>query len=801
MSSTMRLKDEARRFEQTEDWDRAIELYRRALEEEAGDGELGLYNRIGDLYLRLGDTASAVGYYVQAANRYADAGFLNNAIALCNKALRYEPERVPLYEKLGRLCAEQGFLTDARRWFLEYAERLAGAGQMDASLGALKEFAELSQDADVWAQLGRQYAAQGRSEDALRSFERAVSAYVDGGQGDRAGEVANEARQLDPSFAPAGAGPTTGVDTDAGADAARAAIDENQRAHTDDDGILHPGEPDAPGRDAIDPGPVTVSADAEDVYEADLVDFGGPWADARDQPGGGAASATDELPPVAPLDLDSPALDPLPDVAEDEEYTTLSVESLLREEPAYREALGEVDAPAAPGAEDDEDDEPLPLLAGDDGPMPMPEWTDVVDPQAPAGPDPEVASPIVAGEDDAPRDVFESGPVDAVPDDTDGARTVPVAVDDALELVDIFDADEAVEEGVAAPYSEDLLDDLPTLGEASDEKEAAGLHGAPPAGGGVFGTPDAPSGASFADGIPEEFVAPRTPEDRARAMISEGRVDDALDVLEHAAGAAEEREATHESLRLAALMVELAPRSVRALRLRAGAVERAGDARQLAPALAALADRLRDSGDAEAARGYYERVLAADPDHAGARAALTEVASPAAGDDYVDLAALVGDVPLETTRFVVEEEVPTGDEDQDFHEMLSQFRSKVSEHVSVEDTASHYDLGIAFKEMGLIDEAIAEFQTALRFGSARLKVYEELGQCFMEKGDFAIAEKLLRQGTNEMATDPSELLGVNYHLGRCYEELRRPDDAREAYERVLSLDIDFRDVSDRLERL
>jgi tetratricopeptide (TPR) repeat protein len=283
-------------------------------------------------------------------------------------------------------------------------------------------------------------------------------------------------------------------------------------------------------------------------------------------------------------------------------------------------------------------------------------------------------------------------------------------------------------------------------------------------------------------------------------MIAEGRVDDALDVLEHAAGAAEEREASHEALRLADLMAELAPRSLRALRLRADVLERSGEVGRLVPALTALAERLAESGNGEAARACWERVLAADPGHAAAREALAPAAA-AGSADYVDLAALVGEAAVETTRFVVEEEVPTGDEDQDFHEMLSQFRSKVSEHVSVEDTASHYDLGIAFKEMGLLDEAIAEFQTALRFGAQRLKVYEELGQCFMAKGDYAIAEKLLRQGTNEMATDPSELLGVNYHLGRCYEELERPDDAREAYERVLSLDIDFRDVSERLERL
>jgi tetratricopeptide (TPR) repeat protein len=487
------------------------------------------------------------------------------------------------------------------------------------------------------------------------------------------------------------------------------------------------------------------------------------------------------------------ATEPVERADAEPDYVPLSVDSLLGEEPDYvraDERAGEPGTGAAlhegyPDdegyADDEEEDEPLPLLEADDGPMPMPEWTDVASsetvPEAHEGvAEPgEFALPIVAGAD---------------PDEAD------------IRLEDGFDALARADADVDERQEPAVADVAPAFGNAGGV-----VPGAAP-------VADAEPDVDVPDDIPVEFVAPRTPEDRARALIAEGREDDALDILEHAAGAAEEREATHEALRLADVMVELAPRSVRALRLRADSARRADDRDRLVPAYAALAERLRESGDAEAARKAYERVLAADPSHEGARTALAPATPPPAGapsaggagraaspGDYVDLAALVGEETLETTRFVVEEEVPTGDEDQDFHEMLSQFRSKVSEHVSVEDTASHYDLGIAFKEMGLIDEAIAEFQTALRFGAQRLKVYEELGQCFMEKGDYAIAEKLLRQGSNEMATDPSELLGVNYHLGRCYEQLDRPEDAREAYERVLSLDIDFRDVSERLKRL
>ena len=58
---------------------------------------------------------------------------------------------------------------------------------------------------------------------------------------------------------------------------------------------------------------------------------------------------------------------------------------------------------------------------------------------------------------------------------------------------------------------------------------------------------------------------------------------------------------------------------------------------------------------------------------------------------------------------VVAEEEPSGNEDADFADMLRKFKQGVAANVDVEDYQSHYDLAIAFKEMGLLDEAIAEF--------------------------------------------------------------------------------------------
>jgi tetratricopeptide (TPR) repeat protein len=149
----------------------------------------------------------------------------------------------------------------------------------------------------------------------------------------------------------------------------------------------------------------------------------------------------------------------------------------------------------------------------------------------------------------------------------------------------------------------------------------------------------------------------------------------------------------------------------------------------------------------------------------------------------------------------IHEALPTGDEDQDFAELLNRFKEKVAEHLPAEDAAAHYDLGLAFKEMGLIDEAIAEFQVALRSGHMRLKVYEELGYCFLQKQQFNIAEKVLRQALQVEHRHELELLGIYYQLGRAYEAMGRVEQARDAYERVLGMDLHFQDTSERLARL
>ena len=133
--------------------------------------------------------------------------------------------------------------------------------------------------------------------------------------------------------------------------------------------------------------------------------------------------------------------------------------------------------------------------------------------------------------------------------------------------------------------------------------------------------------------------------------------------------------------------------------------------------------------------------------------------------------------------------------------MLRKFKQGVADNVEEEDYDSHYDLGVAYKEMGLLDEAIAEFQKALRGTNHRTRAYEALGQCFMEKEHFAVAATILQSALAEPSSNDASLVGVLYLLGLSHEALNKPAEALAAYQRVFAVEINFRDVAQRIKAL
>jgi tetratricopeptide (TPR) repeat protein len=329
----------------------------------------------------------------------------------------------------------------------------------------------------------------------------------------------------------------------------------------------------------------------------------------------------------------------------------------------------------------------------------------------------------------------------------------------------------------------------------------------------------------------------------------------ALDELELALEGYERREEWGDAAGVADRLTGVAPDNIRYHQKRVELAYRAGDRAPLLRAYLALGDALARAGATDKAAAVYNRVREHDPGNTHALAALAGLAEPADEPPapsaapalsesefepepapeparhepparepvppaeaaaptppasapprdaaFVDLGSMIldADGPRDTRMRIDRSEPHDEDEQREFHEILEQFKRGIEQNLEVDDYEAHYDLGVAFKEMGLLDEAISEFQKALRAPEGRLRTSEALGICFFEKGQYAVSETVLRRAVDALDGGDEAKIGLLYWLGRAAEAQGKGPDAIGSYERALAVDIRFMDLSDRIHRL
>ena len=212
MSNAAKLKKRAFELEQKKQFDKALALYIQALEQGDGDddADVALYNHVGDLQYRVGKPTESLAYYEKAIDLYAERGFLNNAIALCNKILRQSPGRTTIYYKLGKISAKKGFKSDAKKNFLEYADRMQQVGQIDEAFRALKEFADLCPDQDdIRLMLAEQLSKENRRDEALEQLQMLYTKLETEGRQAEARATIGRMKAIDPEATPRPSGQFT----------------------------------------------------------------------------------------------------------------------------------------------------------------------------------------------------------------------------------------------------------------------------------------------------------------------------------------------------------------------------------------------------------------------------------------------------------------------------------------------------------------------------------------------------------------------------------------------------------------
>ncbi len=889
MSNVAKLKKKAAELEQKKQFDKALAVYVELLGQISGeeeDADVALYNRVGDLMIRQGDVTQAVEYYEKAVDLYAEGGFFNNAIALCNKILRTSPGRASIYYKLGRISAKKGFSSDAKQNYLEYADRMQKAGKLDEAFRALKEFADLCPDQDdIRLMLAEQLAKKQRNGEALEQLQLLYEKFEHEGRAAEARATIDRMKAIDPAIEPKTG---TGGPKHKAGDLVflDVTFDEKPRPGAPRKSVGARSVPEKPAAPAPKPAPV-VPPPAPPAAPPESADL--PFLDLDEPTPAESEPVTPARPEesfiqhggIEPSDLEDMGIDS-PNFGTSLD-TSFGGDSLLGLEPTTMGSDVEHEAPPSEFLDLE------PALGTDSGIThdaygdfggisPLEDDAGTADlglvemelseteAEAPAPPEHDLALPgqlpmLELPElraSDSTSDIGDD--LELIMPDADDSQRGARRPTSALE-----ELDPPIARGEERANGGDVSFDIPLLDvdDGFDSDNGFGQPGAGSNGGGFADAPprrasNPPSSGDHAlddlrNRVNEEPSNAGLRRVLAEALFERGHRDEGLSELELTMISFERASDLDGASSVADEIIRLNPNSVRHHQKRVEYAFRTNDRSRLVDAYLELADALFRSGQADKARTVYQRVLELAPTEVRAQAAISAFIEPSAAPNagrkspppartsggtpersgvfrrytgeakrpepeaappkvdpkiptdpagFVNLGAwLRDDDQPKSTRMVVQEQAPTGNEQADFADMLRAFKQGVAQNVEDEDHQAHYDLGVAYKEMGLVDEAISEFQKALRGPRDRVRAYESLGQCFLEKSQFQVAATLLTRALVEPGHSDEQLVGVLYLLGYCNEALQQWTEALAYYQRVFAVDIEFRDVSDRISSL
>jgi tetratricopeptide (TPR) repeat protein len=263
-------------------------------------------------------------------------------------------------------------------------------------------------------------------------------------------------------------------------------------------------------------------------------------------------------------------------------------------------------------------------------------------------------------------------------------------------------------------------------------------------------------------------------------------------------------------------------------------LDQLGRRKEAAAELATLAVHLATEGDPDAA-GVAERALSLDPGSAAAAEVLgrrsggtAPAAVPVAvrGDvteeieqvdffleqSLVDEARSVldeleqrfpGHPKLAAKRSVIDAldkplpgAIPGGGEDTTHLAPIAKLSTSESA-----DPGTHGDLGIAYKQMGLLDAAIAEFRQVVADPSRAVFALTMMGECFEAQGQLGDAVARYKEALNLPQATQTESHELYYLLGSVFERLGDKREALYFFENLRKRNPRFRDVERRVESL
>ncbi|HKQ99691.1 MAG TPA: tetratricopeptide repeat protein [Pyrinomonadaceae bacterium] len=760
----------------------AIKEYRQIVENDPED--FTALNMLGDLYVRQNDKQQASQCFLRIAEHYREDGFDSKAISMYKKIDRLNPRSPEIANKLAALYESQGLIVDARAQYMIIAEAWLRDGQSRKALEILRKVADLDpQNTEARIKLAQSYMREGMQDEAAEAFGEAGARFLAQKAYERAAEAYTSSLDIRPHDYSALSG----------------FLNAQIALHTPDEAaeVLERALQDKPNDTELLSMLARAYVEAEDAQSAERAVTSLVVAE---------SSNYGRFIEVSQLYLKTGAVDDAVRILASITEQMLSG----REEDRLMELLNEV------LARDPEHVEALRLLVR------VYAWQRDDEKQHQA-----LERLAEAAEAAGLRDVERSAL----------AQLAQFAPDQRyLERLYALGhvAEQKAAEVTPEPEPEPVAEEVPSFesfaisSEDSSTASAMGLPATEPVTEFEFNAVETPAGpdpsASFAD-LNEDWGAP---------VAEETSFYSVAEAAQESAGGFQEFEFSGATSSSTSSPAPAAP---------------AGEA---TPAASGATDQRREelllkeleSVDFYLAQGYID--IAADTLNLleGQFGAHPEIASRRAKLDPVATPEVVADEPAQTVEFEsfasydIAEEVPTAETlsveaeeiftekpeaappapaaemkpgiDPGLAAIFDEFRTAAEEGETPSaegDYETHYNLGIAYKEMELLDEAVEAFQVAAsltgpRDGTARyLQCCNMLGHCFMQKNMPQLAVMWFRKGLDAPGHTEDEYQALRYDLGTAYEQMGDLDKAIDVFTEVYGINISYRGVADKLREL
>ncbi|MBA2339700.1 MAG: tetratricopeptide repeat protein [Pyrinomonadaceae bacterium] len=793
----------------------AIGEYRRIVEDDRDD--FAALNTLGDLYARTGKKTEAAESFTGVAEHYRTQGFALKAIAMFKKILRLNPDDSDVAAKLAALYEGQGLAVEARAQYLSIVDAYTRAGRTSETLDLLRRVATLDpKNSQIRLRIGELAERENLPQEAAVAYAEAGERLLARREHEQALEAFTKARSLAPDDLNALSGFVSAHAALGTSDEAAQAIEDLLVARPDDVELrsmlvrAYLDAEDAPAAERATEELVRREASNERLFldvahlylKAGMVDEAvhvaaraiEPLLSAREEEA--VLEVLNEATARNPEQVEALrllvrihtwrrddaetrlALERLVEVAEatgakeEERNALMQLVRLAPDEEAYRERLqalgGWTEGSEAIGAGEFEmqpsahevptfesfmisnDDyaetaSSLPSdKAGDSSPAQFAEFEwNTVDSTSSA---PDAASPAMAADAGVSfADLNESLGGENVPVDSSFAATAP-------------------------PVQEQTFDNFETMsfGQSPDVSESLGRT--------VVGN------ERLESLLGQELES-------VDFYLAQGYTDiarDTLDMLERQYGQhaqiAERRRQLQEQLPESTASNETAT-ATEPVTTPALEVEYSGFARyDVEP------ETPSPSFNAEVDQAFGNFTAGTSSD---------APATPDSAAPIVNASAQTPDASSQTQTF-----------DAGLADIFDEYRVAVEgDEPPSADYETHYNLGIAYQEMDLLDDAIEEFQKAAALAAPQdgtpryLQCCNLLGHCFMRKGMGQIAAMWFRKGLDTPDHTEDEYQALRYELGAAYEQMGDTERAIETFTEVYGINVAYRGVSDKLREL